>query len=272
MFSIPSGQTTVRLVKHPVRCIIAGGSGTGKTVLLCNLLINSHRLISSETTTTPKEDGFDLVILVYKTNQPAYDILRNFYQSNIITFQTSLVGVDDDDDGQDDAKQSEIVLKRILDERKPQRPVIVFDDGIGGENFPFLVNIYTRLSHHLNLSSFLLTQTLFDQTNCKRSGYLRILNRNATLLLLTKNPRDVNSLRILVHQFHPNLTSARQLISEILSALTEPYSYIALNFSQETPDLLRVVGNLLHDKKPYLPFVICSPQAAQKYKNPSFDT
>ena len=65
------------------------------------------------------------------------------------------------------------------------------DQMIDASNDKRIVNLFTRGSHHRNLSVIYMVQNLFDQGKGSRSTSL-----NSHYLVLFKNPRD-NKLQIL---------------------------------------------------------------------------
>jgi hypothetical protein len=74
---------------------------------------------------------------------------------------------------------------------------LVLDD-LMAEADESVANIFTKISHHRNVSVFFLTQNLFH-----KNKHMRTMSLNAHYLILFKNPRDVSQFATLtIHVFH----------------------------------------------------------------------
>ena len=81
--------------------------------------------------------------------------------------------------------------------------LIIFDDMLNDAYSKEVCELFTKDSHHRNISLILITQNLFHQ-GC----YCRNISLNAKYLVLLKNVRDENQFKFLVRQLFPeNSTS-----------------------------------------------------------------
>ena len=83
-----------------------------------------------------------------------------------------------------------------------KRNLIVFDDQmIDASKDKRIVNLFTRGSHHRNLSVIYIVQNLFHQGKGSRS-----ISLNSHYLVLFKNPRDKLQILTLAKQMYPEQT------------------------------------------------------------------
>ena len=83
-----------------------------------------------------------------------------------------------------------------------KRNLIVFDDQmINASKDKRIVNLFTRGSHHRNLSVIYIVENLFHQGKGSRS-----INLNSHYLVLFKNPRDKLQILTLAKQMYPRQT------------------------------------------------------------------
>ena len=153
---------------HPWTAIVAVPTGAGKTVFIRNFLENLHSL---------SDTVFNRVILYYSEWQNAYKELR--VDNAIIEFREG--------------------LPRFDDFRDVTRPKLVILDDLMHESSSSdqsVVHLFTKGSHHRNLSVFFLTQNLFHQGRGQRD-----ISLNANYILVFKNPRDRAQIQHLARQF-----------------------------------------------------------------------
>jgi len=104
------------------------------------------------------------------------------------------------------------------------------------ENIPtfilLVIQLFTKRSHHLNISLVLITQNLFHQDSSSRYIYL-----NSNYIVVFKNPRDRTQIVHLARQFYPeNISSFHKTYLEVCK---EPHTYLFLDLTQSIDDLLR---------------------------------
>ena len=105
-------------------------------------------------------------------------------------------------------------------------------------------NIFTKGSHHRNLSVIMLVQNIFHQ-----GKFMRTISLNTHYMILFKNPRDAGQIRHLGAQLFPG--NIRFLIDAYKQSTNRPHGYLLLDFTQETIDNQRVLSDVLPDEEGY---------------------
>lgn len=197
-------------LKHPFTCYVAGPTGSGKTMLIRDILRHNH------VTLTP---NFEILNVLWLHGQ-WQDIYKEPIGSNVIT--TYIEGLPTED---------------AIMEIKPN--VIVFDDLLTElANSGELANFFTKKSHHLNISVFFLTQNLFP-----RSPIMRTVSLNSHYIILLKNPRDQLQIMSLARQIYPS--SAKFLLDAYKDATSRPFGYLLVDLKPDTDDRYRLRTNIL---------------------------
>ena len=105
------------------------------------------------------------------------------------------------------------------------------------------MQLFTKWSHHRNISVILITQNLFHQGN-----HCRTISLNAKYIVLLKNTRDKNQFTYLARQVYPEESAG--LYEAYLEATKEPHGYLVLDFAHDTDDLLRFRTHIFPGKGP----------------------
>lgn len=154
----------VRL-KSPFTAIIAGPTGSGKTVLM-RRLIESREDVS---TIPPSE-----VIYCYGVWQNAFEEMDNVsFREGMIDFKNDLPS---------DGKHRWLIIDDLMSE-------------MGGNDEAD--NLFAKYSHHKNVSVFFIVQNFFSKGN-------RTMTLNSHYLFLFKNPRDASQIGFLARQLFPD--------------------------------------------------------------------
>lgn len=95
-----------------------------------------------------------------------------------------------------------------------------------------VVALFTRGSHHFNVSVIVLTQNIFFS-----SPGFRTMSLNSHYLVLFKNPRAMDQVSCLARQVAPN--NSKFFVESYLDACEKPHSYILLDMTQSCDDMLR---------------------------------
>lgn len=180
---------------HPFTAIVAGPSGCGKSNFVTNFLKYSNEICNTKFTT---------VIWCYDEMQPLYNL------NNVVYNQ----GLPD--------------LNRF-DGEQPQ--LLVIDD-LMRESDGRIVDIFTKGSHHRNLSVFYITQNLFHQGKGQRD-----ISLNSSYIIFFKNPRDRTQIRHLARQVYPD--NAKFVEEAYKDSTTEPHGYMMIDLKQNTNDAYR---------------------------------
>lgn len=115
--------------KHLFCCLISGPSSCGKSSLVSNLIENKHLMFDTK---------FNSITWCYGIWQSMYKNMEKKYE---IVFHKGLPDI-----------------KTNLKEYKPR--LIIIDD-LMAESDQSVTNLFTKGSHHMNLSVIFITQNLF---------------------------------------------------------------------------------------------------------------
>ena len=195
--------------KHPFTMIISGPTGSGKTVFTFKLLQDAVKLI-----TPPPER----IVYCYGEYQTTFNEFPH------IEFREGLPQMGEFDGN--------------------TRVLLVLDD-LMAESDESVSNIFTKFSHHRNISIIYLTQNLFY-----KSRHNRTMNLNAHYIVLFKNPRDSLQVATLARQMYPG--NSKFLIEAFNDATKLPYGYLLIDLKADTDERLRVRTHVLSDLLQYV--------------------
>jgi predicted ATPase len=209
-------------LKTPFNCIISGASKSGKTTLVQNLLTMRDEMFTNNP---------DRVILFYKFMQGVYqDMLDNHLIDELV-----------------DTGSSDYSFEKIIEKVQPYKNgngcLIIFDDSMTDISGDF-EQIFTNVSHHQNCSVIFITQNLFFNNKAYRT-----MSLNAHYFFLMKNERDKQQIGILAKQFCPG--NSTYVIQSFNEATKSPYSYLMIDFSQESPGCLKLRSHIFPHQFPY---------------------
>ena len=123
---------------------------------------------------------------------------------------------------------------------KHLRPgILVLDDLMRdcGED-QHVLDLFTRGSHHNDMTCIYLTQNLFPP-----GKYARTISLNTHYVVAFKNPRDAVGVRNLAQQAYPGRVP--YVMDCFQDATSQPYGYLIFDLHPSTPDPLRLRTNLL---------------------------
>lgn len=110
--------------------------------------------------------------------------------------------------------------------------------------------IFTKISHHENCSVIFLTQSLFLDNK-----HYRTMSRNATYIVLMKNPRNVSQIKNLSSQM---CADQKLLIGAYKEATKHPYSYLLLDFHPQIPEHIRLRSHIFPNQQPMRVYMSCN--------------
>ena len=193
--------------KHPFTCMIAGPTGSGKSVFTFKLISEAVDQI----TPSPQK-----IIYCYGEYQSMF---ADYPQ---VTFHEGLP-----DNSEFDGRQRTLL---ILDDLMSEA-----GDGVS--------NIFTKISHHRNLSVIFLTQNLFFKSQ-------RTMNLNTQYLVLFKNPRDALQVATLGRQMYPG--NGKFLIEAFKMATEKPYGNLLIDLRADTLEKYRLRSNIFAGERQYV--------------------
>ena len=201
-------------LKSPFTATVSGPTGSGKTQLLSKIIKNALDVCVSPPVQIfycfgADQDKFDEI----KANSPVP-----------IEFMEGLIDIESRIPS--DKQHRWIVIDDLMEEvtKKPE-----------------MRTLFTKHSHHKNLSVFFIVQ------NLHHNG-IREISLNSQYMFVFKSPRDIAQIGFLGREMAPYNT--RIVTKSYADATKEPYSFLLLDFTQSTPEEIRVLGNFLNDNAP----------------------
>jgi len=185
--------------RHPFTCLISGPTGSGKTVWVTQFLSNLPLLMNP----VPEE-----VIWCYGEWQLGYNQLKR--EGVIFT------------EG----------LPKVEEWSTNKRRLVILDD-LMSETDDRVTKLFTKGSHHRNISVMYIVQNLFGKNKEQRT-----ISLNSHYLVVFKNPRDASHITHLAKQMYPG--KLKYVQESFKDATSVPHGYLLLDLRQETPDHLRL--------------------------------
>jgi hypothetical protein len=123
-----------------------------------------------------------------------------------------------------------------------QRNLIIIDD-LNDETDQRVASLFTKKSHHRNISVMYIVQSLFH-----KGKYHRTISLNAHYMGLLKNPRDVSQIYSIAQQMFPR--NSTYMLKVFAAATSEnPHGYLLIDMKQQTPDRLRLISHIFPGEK-----------------------
>ena len=118
----------------------------------------------------------------------------------------------------------------------------MFDDQmIDASKDKRIVNLFTRGSHHRNLSVIYIVQNLFHQGKGSRS-----ISLNSHYLVLFKNPRDKLQILTLAKQMYPRQNDF--ILKQHEEAVKRPFGHLLIDLKTTTQDNCPLRTNVLGEE------------------------
>ena len=189
--------------KHPFTAIVAGPTKCGKTYFVERFIRHIDKLMIPQ----PSQ-----IIWCYGEWQPAYERLKQYG----VEFHDGLPDTRDWDAG--------------------TRRLCILDD-LMNETNDSVTKLFTKGSHHRNISVIQIVQNLFE-----KNKHQRTISLNAHYIVLFKSPRDMTQILHFGKQIFP---AQAQYVSESFKSATEQaHGYLLFDLTQDTPDNLRLRSNI----------------------------
>lgn len=124
------------------------------------------------------------------------------------------------------------------------RTLIVVDD-LMAETDDRVTKLFTKGSHHRNISVIYIVQNLFNKNKENRT-----ISLNSQYMVLFKNPRDASQINHLAKQMYPGHTKFMQEAFE--NATIAAYGYLLVDLKQDTPEHMRLRTNIFPGEVQYV--------------------
>jgi hypothetical protein len=190
--------------KHPFTCIVAGPTSSGKTVFVNKLL--EARDEGEELFDTT----FTEIIWCYSESASV-----NAHERPGITFIEGLP-----DESMFDGEPKLLILDDLMHDSSEK-----------------VAKLFTKVSHHRNVSVIFITQNLFHQNKHARDMAL-----NSHYLVVFKNPRDKSQIMYLARQLFPE--NPKFVQDAYIQATSKPHGYLVIDLKQDTEDNLRIKSDI----------------------------
>ena len=121
----------------------------------------------------------------------------------------------------------------------PKGGLLVLDDLMaeGGDDKE-LLDLFTKHSHHQNITVLYLCQDMFPP-----GKYAKSISRNAHYIIAFKNPRDQLGIRNLLLQAFP--TYWQDVMDVYQKVIERPFGYMVLDSHPASDDRIHVLSHLL---------------------------
>ena len=199
---------------HPFTMIVSGATQSGKTVFVLKMIENRFQMIEPP----PKK-----VLYCYTEYQPkAFDS----HSANGVEFFKGLPGLD------------------FFDGREPTLCIL---DDLMGELNKDVAELFTRVSHHRDVSVVFLNQNMFP-----KNPHARTISLNAHYMVLYKNPRDVNQFSILARQMFGNNNNYKFAVEAFEDATGEAHTYLLVDMKPQTDKNYRLRTKIFPGEQTYV--------------------
>lgn len=194
-------------IQHPATCLISGGTGSGKSVF-------TRSVIENHTKTFKSLPSLPRVVWCYGIFQ---DSFKNPIKNTKSLFHEGMI--------------DEEYIKR----QKPD--ILVIDDMMTEKsNDQFVHNLFTKVSHHMNISVIFITQNLYEKGQC-------LMKRNAHYLVIMRNPSDKSQIITLSRQLYPG--NSRFFLEAYNDATSKRFGYLFIDVSPHSEEETRLQTNIL---------------------------
>jgi hypothetical protein len=187
--------------------LVSGVSGAGKTVWVIKLIKHLKDVADTD---------IQQIVYCYSEYQKCYEELA---QRGVKFIQ----GIPTEND------------MHMFSSSKPSLMVI---DDLMGDISQIVCDLFTKYSHHKNISVVYLVQNLFP-----KDKFSRTVSLNSNIIVLFANTRDKTQVSVLARQIFPG--ESKNLIDAYKDATSStPHGYLLIDLQKETPDKLRLRTNI----------------------------
>jgi hypothetical protein len=195
-------------LKHPFTAVVAGPTSCGKSVFVEKLIRKTTEVVNTH---------FSDILWCYSKWHPNF---KDIEQK--VIFQQGL---------------------EELDREDCSTPRLIVIDDLMKECNSEVVDLFTRGSHHTNVSVIYITQNIFHQGKGQRE-----ISLNAHYLVFFKSPRDSAQISHLARQVFPS--TPKFVVEAYKDATSIPHGYLLFDLTQSTSDDCRCRTNIFGEQPP----------------------
>ena len=212
-------------LRHPFTLMVAASTGGGKTWFVKVLLENREQWISP----APQR-----IIWIYGQWQPLYAEMQRIIPG--IEFVKGIPANIEDEQFLNPAIRNLIVIDDLMSE---------------ASNDKRICDLFTKGSHHRNLSVICLVQNLYYQGKESRT-----MSLNSQYLVVFNNPRDQQQITVLARQMYPG--QSEKFLNTYRMATSKPFGYLLIDLKPDTlndkrlwPNVFQQTNKLPTAEQPY---------------------
>jgi len=199
--------------KHPFTAMFCGNTGCGKTFFTMKFLKHLDVMVDKKIAE---------VIWCYGVSQPLHKEIPKICNVPVRFFE----GVPN--------------LEELCDE-DPKRRLVIIDD-LFRQTDGLVVDLFTRSSHHRDLSCVLISQNLFFQ----KKG-MREISLNTQYCVVFFSARDRSQVQFYCRQVDPE--NVKFLMEAFRDATKAPHGYLLFDMTQGTEEHLRYRTNIFPEEQ-----------------------
>ena len=199
------------LFKHPFNMMVGGASGSGKTEWVVRFLDSYRRLIYPQ---------IEHVLYCY-----------GVYNQNVLGMERNGV----------ETYFGLPTERMVRDQDKPL--LLILDDLMMEAKADFMDLLFTRGSHHWNVSIIFITQNIFERS-------LKTARNNSHYLVLLRNPSGQLQIRCLGVQLFPGRLI--YFMDAYKSATEQNFGYLLLDLHPSSPEIVRLRTKIFPNESPIL--------------------
>ncbi len=196
-------------LRHPFTATLAGPTSSGKTVFVFKVIDHISEMIEPVPTK---------IMYCYGEFQPI------FAKYPHVEFNEGLPDVT-----QFDGKE----------------PTLLIIDDLMNETNESVSAIFTKISHHRNVSVVYITQNMFP-----KNKHARTISLNSHYMILFKNPRDAGQFATLARQMYPS--GSKFAIEAFKDATDAPFGYLLIDMKPDTDEKHRLRTNIFPGELTYV--------------------
>jgi len=126
-----------------------------------------------------------------------------------------------------------------------KRRILLIIDDLMSKTDDRIENLFTKLSHHMNVSVLFLTQNLFF-----KSKQARTISLNSHYIVVFKNARDAMQISNLARQMYPG--NSKFMVEAFKDATSGPYGYLLIDMKPYTEETYRLRTNIFPGETHYV--------------------